>query len=63
MGDLLTMALLVGGYVVLMRYVLPRLGVPTCMAPGASRRCWAGGGEGEDGPAAEADGERRGARS
>jgi hypothetical protein len=49
--------------VVLMRYVLPRLGVPTCMAPGASRRCWAGGGEGEDGPAAEADGERRGARS
>ena len=29
MGDLVIWALLLGGYVALQRYILPRLGVPT----------------------------------
>jgi|GEM_PF-1397896 hypothetical protein len=29
MADIVSIALLIGGYVFLMRYVLPRMGVPT----------------------------------
>ncbi len=29
MGDLLTLVLLLAGYIVLMKWVLPRFGVPT----------------------------------